>query len=872
MRMKSSSVRLIAMCLAAIVFIAIWLGFTGEANKAQIRKVDAKFEVPEKFLRADDLTREIRNRTNDFIHVPIRSERDRANAGQLGKIVGDYGSFVVVAANESIAARRFSDGSYKFDTTVHLPGATFDPLTAPLSETVTAGSKLASGKGYYVVQLGGIATDEILGSIRGMGMEVIQYVPNNAFIVYGEGADASRVAEHSRVRWIGSYASEYKFVPTLAAEAKGATDLYNIAVFSRADLERVAAEIANVSGGNVFAKMPLQATFFNVVRVEMTPDEIAKIAGIADVARIDSYEYPKAEDERAAHIVAGNYASSTVISGPGYNPLTQFGFDGTNVSVAVSDDGISIPGNGGFYLTTANTANANLRGSTAGASGGHGHLNASIISGDAPFGVLDPTGHNYGLGIAPKSHIVNIAFLKSGYSGSDADAANDAVVTPGPNGVNATISNNSWGAGLNGNVYDSLASTYDSLARDASAAAGVDPLLFVFSAGNSGQSGLTRPKMAKNVIATGSCENIRTELEAGSNNLDDMSSFSSRGLAADGRIKPDIAAPGDTITGSRAGSCTSVTSCFEANHAWSEGTSHAAPQIAGVAALFTQFWKSMNAGVNPSIAMTKAAILQTGQEMNGVGATSPLPNRDEGWGRANMRFMFNSAGSSSTSRKYVDQTVSFLSPGDNIVYNGRIVDGTKPFRATLVWTDPAGVADPALVNNLDLEVAINGVTYRGNVFSGGLSIIGGSPDNRNNVEQVWRSGDATNSPVSVKIIGAALNGDGILGNGDATDQHFALVLYNYEDAAVSNFSISGRVASQAGKGIFNAFVTLSSGPTVIASSSTNSFGYYSLPFVPGNQSYTVAVTSKRYTFAPQVVNLGGSNLTGVNFTALTGSP
>ena len=38
-------------------------------------------------------------------------------------------------------------------------------------------------------------------------------------------------------------------------------------------------------------------------------------------------------------------------------------------------------------------------------------------------------------------------------------------------------------------------------ARDASSAGSIDPLLFVFSAGNSGQSGLTRPKMAQYVLA-----------------------------------------------------------------------------------------------------------------------------------------------------------------------------------------------------------------------------------------------------------------------------------------------------------------------------------------------------------------------------------
>jgi hypothetical protein len=147
---------------------------------------------------------------------------------------------------------------------------------------------------------------------------------------------------------------------------------------------------------------------------------------------------------------------------------------------------------------------------------------------------------------------VNIPFLKPGYPANDALAANDAVTTAGPNGVKAAISNNSWGFGLNSNSYESLAATYDSLSRDASFGATIDPLLFVFSAGNNGSSGLTRPKMAKNIIAVGNSENIRSVLLSTGgtivgDNMDDLSSSSARGPAADGRIKPDITAPGTVI-------------------------------------------------------------------------------------------------------------------------------------------------------------------------------------------------------------------------------------------------------------------------------------------------------------------------------------
>jgi len=595
----------------------------------------------------------------------------------------------------------------------------------------------------------------------------------------------------------------------------------------------------------------------------MPLNAIDKVSAVEDIVAIDPYELPSIEDERSSQIIAGNYISTTSLSAPGYDPFSQFGVDGSNVTVGVVDDGVSIPGNGGFYITSLNTVNGPLRGAAAGAEGGHGHLNASIIAGDSPFGVLNLFGYNYGLGVAPRTNLVNIPLLKSGYSSSEAVAANDTVSTAGPNGVNATISNNSWGFGTNGNSYESLAATYDAFSRDASSAATVDPLLFVFSAGNSGASGLTRPKMAKNIIAVGNSENIRSvNLSGGGtltgNNMDDLSNSSSRGPAVDGRIKPEIVAPGSVITGGRAGDCSTITNCFDTNHVVSSGTSHAAPQVAGAAALFTDYWRSTHAGANPSIALTKAAILLSGQEMNGVGTGTAIPNGNEGWGRLNMKLMFNTG----VPRKYVNESTTLSAPGEEISYTGEIIDGSKPFRATLVWTDPPGVVDPSLVNNLDLTVTIGGTVYRGNVLSGGLSVTGGVADIRNNVEQVWRSGETTGTPVTITVKATSLNGDGALGNGDTTDQHFALVVHNF----AGRYNVAGRVVGPTGRGISSAAVFLYDGPTLVARALTNSFGYYRFTNVIGGSSYNMVVEARRYAFVPQLFNLDDFSLDSVDFT------
>jgi subtilisin-like proprotein convertase family protein len=869
------------------------------------------------YYKADRITRAVRDKAMMPVRVIVQTDADREEAKRLGMIIEDYGTFVVVAAskNQNLSNSRLETAEIK--TTVHLPGKSFDPLQNPPTGSVRADGTSINfdSKDYYIVQFGGIANDELLDSLRATGVEILQYVPHQAFFVYGDGEAIQKVANHSRVRWVGRFMAEDKLSPVLLAQlaaTKGAaldskispmemtgrdTAVFDIAIWARADMNAVKDAVISLDRVNVKHLIKLPNNYFNVVQVEMPLDAIAEVAKLSDVITIDPYFTPKAEDERAAHIVAGNYTNTTTISGPGYNPLTQFGVDGTNVTVGVSDDGISIPGVGGFYITATNTVNGPLRGAASGATGGHGHINASITAGGTPFGNLDPTGHNYGVGVAPKANIINIPFLVGGYTGTNADTFNDTVTTAGPNGVLGSISNNSWGSGTNGNVYDAFTASFDGFVRDASATGTIDPIVIVFSAGNSGANGLTRPKVAKNVIATGSSENLRTELGgASANNLDDMSGFSSRGPAADMRIKPDITAPGDIITGGRAGSCTSVTSCFEANHAFSSGTSHAAPQIAGVAALFTQFWKNNNAGANPSPALVKAAILLTGQEMGGVGATNPLPNGDEGWGRANMKFMLNTG----VPTRYVNQTTEFTDVGNSSTIAGTVADATKPVRITLVWTDPPGAANanPALVNNLDLTVTVGANTYRGNVFSGGSSTTGGTADTRNNIEHIWLpAGIAVGTTVTIQIGATAINGDGILGNADPTDQHFALVAYNFNLAGGCVSSVNPtntNMASGGGPGSFNvvaggacnwtattsdAWINITAGTgtgngTVSFTATANPTGLQRTgTILVQGQAHTVtqAASGCTYSINPTSQNFPASGGNGtVNVTTLTG--
>lgn len=89
--------------------------------------------------------------------------------------------------------------------------------------------------------------------------------------------------------------------------------------------------------------------------------------------------------------------------------------------------------------------------------------------------------------------------------------------------------------------------------------------LLIFAAGNSGVGDGTVctvaiPAAAKNVLAvgasssgetrwtvTGTDGNIRSSWSAEGANMDTVAQFSSRGLTTDGRIKPEVVAPGDQV-------------------------------------------------------------------------------------------------------------------------------------------------------------------------------------------------------------------------------------------------------------------------------------------------------------------------------------
>jgi uncharacterized repeat protein (TIGR01451 family) len=329
----------------------------------------------------------------------------------------------------------------------------------------------------------------------------------------------------------------------------------------------------------------------------------------------------------------------------------------------------------------------------------------------------------------------------------------------------ARVQNNSWGGGEAG-VYDQQSAHFDSFIYQH------PDMTVVVSAGNEGvdanldgyvdENSVTSPATAKNLITVGGSENERSvggyqytygqawpfDFPANPTMSDHLSddrahlvAFSSRGPLADGRIKPDVVAPGTNILSVRSSQASygGWGTPYNQYYMYMGGTSMSSPLAAGAATLVREYYIAGEGHANPSAALIKATLINSAVDITGYGDTGreagqPIPNNHEGWGRVNV-------GSATTpgKRQFVDNT-SGVNTGATATYNYNVKSG-QPFKVTLVWSDPPAslTAGKALVNNLNLRVtAPNGATtYLGNRFSGGWSQSGGSADTVNNVENVY---------------------------------------------------------------------------------------------------------------------------------------
>jgi hypothetical protein len=414
--------------------------------------------------------------------------------------------------------------------------------------------------GLYLVQLVGPVRDEWLADLAAAGLEIVSYVPENAYVVRARGPAAAELAvltdRHDYVQYAGDFHPAYRLSGSLhAALASGAGGTVDVTA-QVVEGPTIDADLADLRSRAIVAGP--EHALLGLRDVELTVDRarLAELATREYVFHIEQRMPRVRLDEVQGQIVAGNLDGGRA-AGPGYlDFLLGKGFNRSQFGsfvVNVVDDAASL--NGHPDLPDDRVAFAHDVTGQGGTQGGHGFLNANIIAGfNAGTGsaMQDARGFHYGLGIAPFARVGSTAIF--GFGGAIANQWEDAAYAAG-----ARISSNSWGS--TGSVdYDAESQAYDQIVRDAQLGVpGLQPMIVVFAAGNAGPfpGGVSSPATAKNVITVGASENDRPGSDgcgigaAGADSANDVIGFSSRGpvgfLTLDQRVKPDLMAPGTHI-------------------------------------------------------------------------------------------------------------------------------------------------------------------------------------------------------------------------------------------------------------------------------------------------------------------------------------
>lgn len=555
------------------------------------------------------------------------------------------------------------------DPVVHLKSRTIAP-----EPSLTALDAIVDGDAprHVLIQLHDRVSPAGRSALAAEGITLLQYVPDQTWIARVTPLGAASTATEA-IRWVGVLDATDKMPRRLAEGRPGAWAMTSdgrveLRVRLHAGVD-VAAARAAVSA--VGAEVVRPMAIFPGLEVVLPAWRLRDLAALDIVQWVSEVPPDPVLDNDGSRAATG---AEVVQSG-------VYGLDGTGVHVGIWDGGPVDSGHPDFAgrLTLLEGGSPSQHGThVAGTFGGSGA--ASESEGGDPL---------QWRGMAPA-----VSIFSWDFGGDIAGEMEDGI-----GDEDLDLDTNSWGYGVDGGNcdlygdYDFLCPEMDALVRGA----GGRPASIIFSAGNERDDGdcplvdggygcLNPPKAAKNTIVVG----------ATNSDDDSMTGFSSWGPTDDGRLKPDVTAPGcedggegyirSTLPGGGYG-----------GSGWC-GTSMAAPAATGNLALLHQLYRGIHGDVNPEPSLMKALLVANAQDLG-----NPGPDYAFGHGRIN-------------SRASADELLD-ASPMTMTVSDGEVLEipfsvpfGVFQLRVALAWDDPeaSSLADPALINDLGLELVAPG--------------------------------------------------------------------------------------------------------------------------------------------------------------------
>ena len=574
--------------------------------------------------------------------------------------------------------------------------------------------------------------------LQANGGQIYRYIPEDALVVRGSKSLIEKNLSN-KLQGLMPYRGDFKLgvnLPVFSVMMSGQRDVLSLTVINEAE---VAATLSALQRIDSSARILQQSGRFFDITMDLS--KVPRLAAVAGVEFIEAKAeviplHMTFEDQQVGAMGTGDYSDLTGFETGtklmNFDAAYSAGFAGEGQIVAMADTGVDM---GSAATMSTDFQGAIYKGYSMGVGAkdwddpmGHGtHVAGSVlgrgaVSGGAlhggafkakliPEGMWSPLIEN--LTVPPK--------LAKLFDPAYADGAR--------------IHTNSWGAAANLGAYDSMAQQADDFLWSNS------KMLILFAAGNSGvdadkngvidHGSIGSPGTAKNVLTVGASKNyvltggIQRQIKdlrnattswgaepISSSKLSEnpmgLACFSSRGPTTDGRLKPEIVAPGTNIlsVASHVAGADPLWGLYNKDYAFSGGTSMATPLAAGAAAVAREVLVKRFAMNDPSGAMLKAFLMHTafdlypGQFGEG-GPTQELarrPNSDEGYGRVDLAKVV----SLGAGTRLVDEA-NGVGTNEQLSYNFTISNGQK-LLANLVYFDAPGTpsAAKALVNDLDL--------------------------------------------------------------------------------------------------------------------------------------------------------------------------
>ncbi|MDG6229688.1 MAG: S8 family serine peptidase, partial [Candidatus Thermoplasmatota archaeon] len=677
-------------------------------------------------------------------------ELDQKNLEALGaRILETYDTSLLIETASSVIPEIQKHSSFintlQHRTILSINDHTFDISKGEpdLPQALQRKEYTPNENGVYIIHMIGPLAKGWRPILEEMGVEVLHYIPNYAYMVRMTPDYAHKIMNLSFVDWVGIYHPFYKLQQGIQP------GLITFELLPIADKKTLTSidEITEILGVDGTSEEGIRC-----ISMVSTQDELYQLAHINEVSYISQYGEPTLHSEMDSQIIGGgawimdeddNLSTPYRVHDAAGAYINQLGYTGDGVIIAIADTGL---GNGSL----GDAGHLDFTGRIIGGYGfdvqdewqdGHGHGThcAGSAAGDTyqgttvTYGGHGPYYGGQGLAYGSMVYAVKIFSDTGGWIGPDDPYR---IVEVAQQHADAYVHSNSWGDMYGNGMYGTNDYAYDKAVRDADRETpGNQPIIITISAGNSGPSHQTisSPANAKNVITIGATESYMPESTSygntynNGNNPDAIVSFSSRGWTADNRVKPDVVAPGQAILSTRSpnafGSNLHGLYTLDPRYEWGSGTSMSAPAVAGAAAVTVQ-WYEQNQGKRPSPAMVKALLINTAYDLNDTnGNTDPIPNRLEGWGMVDLsKLQYPS--DDPLSFYLIDQEHIFTESGQVKEHLIMIDNEQMPLKISLVWTDTEAFSGTGsgrtLINDLNLEVVSpTGNIYRGNAFQDG---------------------------------------------------------------------------------------------------------------------------------------------------------